>query len=163
MAHPYTLTVDGYESQFGINHLGHFLFTALIFNRLVAASTPEFPSRIVNVSSRAHHYSDVCLDDYNFSEGKEYNDLLGYAQSKTANILFANELAKRAKQQGLNVLAFSIHPGSEFPQLSPCRRGSTLKADHNTQLSGHHFLIISVQSISSKKDGKLRRGNGLSR
>ena len=149
MAHPYALTVDGYETQFGTNHLGHFLFTALIFPRLVAASTPEFPSRVVNVSSGGHHYSDVRLDDYNFSEGKEYGDLLGYGQSKTANILFAIEISKRAKERGLNVLAYSLHPGGKLVELPSTHRGILT----SSVLSHPHVSRCPSQSRVSHRKG----------
>ena len=113
MACPYGHTEDGFESQFGANHLAHFLFTALIYPRIRAASTSEFPSRIVNVSSRGHQRSDFRFDDYDFEGGKVYDPFVSYGQSKTANILFSNELARRSKE----VLAFSLHPGGLLLRL----------------------------------------------
>lgn len=111
MACPYAVTPDGFETQFGTNHLGHFLFTALIFNKIVAASSPAFPSRIISVSSGGHRRSDIRWDDLNFGNGASYDGWIAYGQSKTANILFANELARRCKERGVGVLAYSLHPG----------------------------------------------------
>ena len=111
MACPYGKTEDGFETQFGSNHLAHFLFTALIFPSLVAAGSAASPSRVVNVSSGGHVCSDIRLDDYNFSDGAKYTEMEGYGQSKTANILFANEIARRSKEKGVPVLGFSLHPG----------------------------------------------------
>lgn len=117
MAVPYSSTVDGFESQFGVNHLGPFLFTALIYNHIIAGAggtgTPEIPSRIVNISSRGHHISGILFDDVGFSDGKVYDQWKAYGQSKTASILFANEIARRAKEKSVPLVAFSLHPGRE--------------------------------------------------
>ena len=128
MAIPYGTTKDGFESQLGSNFLGHFLFTALIFPRLVAASLPNFPSRVVGVSSSGHWRSDFRFDDYNFSGGKTYDNWIAYGQSKTAIIMMINELARRAKEYKVNVLAYSLDPGGT---LVPARN-STLLLTHST-------------------------------
>lgn len=115
---PYGTTTDSFESQIGANHFAPFLFTALIFPRILAAGSEtasSSPARIVNVSSMGHQISDFRFDDYGFSGGKTYDERVAYGQSKTANILFANEIARRAKERALNVLAYSLHPGGEFP------------------------------------------------
>ncbi|KDQ11789.1 hypothetical protein BOTBODRAFT_176980 [Botryobasidium botryosum FD-172 SS1] len=101
MAVDYALTSDGHETQFGVNHLGHFLFTARIFPKLQESGAP----RIVNVSSSAHPFSPVRFDDLGFDSGKKYDRWHAYGQSKTANILFSKELARRG------VISFSVHPG----------------------------------------------------
>lgn len=118
MAVPYKTTVDGHESQFGVNHLAHFLFTALIFPRLVAGSMAPnphtgttSPSRVVSVSSVGHMMGDVQFDDVTFSHGAAYDKWKAYGQSKTANALFANEISRRSKEAGVGVLAYSLHPG----------------------------------------------------
>lgn len=103
MAGPYHLTTDGFESQFGTNHLGPFLFTNLIFPRLLASPSP----RIVNVSSLGHRFCDIRYDDLEFSKGATYDKWLSYGQSKTANTLFAVSLAQRG------VVTFSLHPGGQ--------------------------------------------------
>jgi len=101
---PYMKTVDGFETQFGVNHLGHFLLTNLLLDRIKQA--PE--GRIVNVSSSAHAFSvPLNLDTIN-SEDK-YGAFNAYNQSKLANVLFTRELAKRL--EGTNVITTSLHPG----------------------------------------------------
>ncbi|MHA2296103.1 MAG: SDR family oxidoreductase [Candidatus Hodarchaeales archaeon] len=90
------VTADGHESQFAINHLGHFLLTNLLLD-IIKASTP---ARIVNVSSRGHHRGNIDFEDLNSG---------GYGQSKLANVLFTYELAKRLEGTGVTVNA--LHPG----------------------------------------------------
>jgi NAD(P)-dependent dehydrogenase (short-subunit alcohol dehydrogenase family) len=101
-------TVDGFESQFGVNHLSHFLLFELLKPLLLASSTPEFNSRVVMVSSMGHRGSGIFVGDYGF-EKEEYNDWKGYGQSKTANIYMANEIEKRYGAKGLH--ANSLMPG----------------------------------------------------
>ncbi|KAI2626135.1 retinol dehydrogenase 13 [Hypomontagnella submonticulosa] len=103
----FTLDKQGYELTFSSNHLGHFLLTNLIMPKIIAAGPG---SRIVNVSSRGHTIGPVRFDDYNFSNGKDYDGWSAYGQSKTANILFSRELAKRLGSKGIQ--AYSVHPGS---------------------------------------------------
>lgn len=109
MAPPKGQTVDGFETQIGINHLGHFLLTELLLDTLKASS----PSRIVCVSSVAHagmrgQPTKIDLDDLNY-EKREYNALGAYGQSKLANVLHALDLSRRL--EGTGVVAFSVHPG----------------------------------------------------
>ncbi|TSK31392.1 Retinol dehydrogenase 12 [Bagarius yarrelli] len=101
---PYSLTVDGYETQFAVNHLGHFLLTVLLLDMLKKSA----PSRVVNVSSIAHKGGIICFDDLNFTKTK-YDSLVSYKQSKLANILFTKELALRTKDSGVSV--YALHPG----------------------------------------------------
>lgn len=109
------LTTDGHELQFGTNHLSHFLFFQLLKPALLSASTPEFQSRVVVVSSSAHKYKGInASDNYNYQDGN-YNPLAAYAQSKTANIYMANELERRYGTQGLH--ATSVHPGGIMTDL----------------------------------------------
>ena len=104
MACPYAETADGIESQFGTNHIGHFLMTCLIAPTLIKGA----PSRIVSLSSRAHNMSPIVFEDIQF-KNREYEKWSAYGQSKTANALFAVELDRRLKGKG--VRAFSVHPG----------------------------------------------------
>ncbi|KAF4906958.1 WW domain-containing oxidoreductase [Colletotrichum viniferum] len=102
-------TKDGHEMQFGTNHLSHFLFFQLLKPALLAASTPEFPSRVVNVASAGHRFKGInASDNYNFQKGG-YEPMMSYAQSKTANIYMANEIERRYGSRGLH--ATSLHPG----------------------------------------------------
>ncbi|KAF8310576.1 NAD(P)-binding protein [Clavulina sp. PMI_390] len=114
MAVPYSKTVDGFESHMGINHFAPFVFTSLLYPLLARSGTASSPSRIVNVSSFGHRRSPMRFDDLGFQDGKTYDCWLGYGQSKTANILFTNELAKRTKEKEQNVVAYSLHPGFIF-------------------------------------------------
>jgi len=95
----------GYESQLATNHLGHFQLTAHLWPSLKTSGR----ARVINVSSWGHHFSPFVFDDPNF-ERREYETLLGYGQSKTANILFTLELDSRGQQFG--VRSFSLHPGA---------------------------------------------------
>ncbi|KAG2175311.1 hypothetical protein INT44_007799 [Umbelopsis vinacea] len=114
MASPYYTTKDGLEAQIGTNHIGPFLFTNLILPKVLASKTGA--PRIVNVSSMGHVFSPIRFDDPFFDNGKAYAKWLAYGQSKTANMLFSRELAKRYKSQGLT--AFSLHPGVIFTNLA---------------------------------------------
>ncbi|KAF4956838.1 hypothetical protein FGADI_3527 [Fusarium gaditjirri] len=106
MATDFKLTEDGFENQFASNHLGHFLFTNLIMDKILASDTP----RVVSVSSNGHRLGSIRWGDPNFSDGKRYNKWSAYGQSKTANILFAISLAEKLGNRGLQ--AFSLHPGA---------------------------------------------------
>lgn len=110
MACPLAHTRDGFEMQFGTNHLGHFLLTGL----LLPALRKGAPARIVSVSSRGHHMAPVTLDDPNF-ERRPYDKWQSYGQSKTANILFAVGLDRRLSSQGIR--AFALHPGAIMTEL----------------------------------------------
>ncbi|KAL1797071.1 hypothetical protein ACET3X_005611 [Alternaria dauci] len=102
-------TKDGFEMQFGVNHLAHFLLFELLKPALLASATPEFSSRVVNLSSSAHHVASINESgNYNF-EKTEYNDWVAYGQAKTANIYMANEIERRYRSKGLH--ATSVHPG----------------------------------------------------
>jgi NAD(P)-dependent dehydrogenase (short-subunit alcohol dehydrogenase family) len=100
----YHQTADGYELQFGVNHLGHFLLTNELLDLLIASA----PSRIINVASGAHKIGQIYFNDVNLKEN--YTFWRAYAQSKLANILFTYELAERLK--GTGVTANCLHPGA---------------------------------------------------
>ncbi len=102
MATPFGHTADGFETQFGTNHLGHFV----LVNRI--ASLLRDGGRLVNVSSAGHRYSNVDLEDPNF-ERTAYEPFVAYGRSKTANILFAVAFDKRHRDRG--VRAAAVHPG----------------------------------------------------
>lgn len=109
MAPPFGKTADGFETQFGTNHLGHFVF----INRI--ASLLKAGSRVVSLASSGHRFSDVNLDDPNF-ETTEYVPFEAYGRSKTANILFAVEFDRRHKARG--VRATAVHPGGIQTELA---------------------------------------------
>jgi NAD(P)-dependent dehydrogenase (short-subunit alcohol dehydrogenase family) len=108
MRTPFGHTADGFETQFGTNHLGHFV----LVNRIASLIAPG--GRLVSVSSAGHRYSDVDLDDPNF-ERTPYDPTIAYGRSKTANILFAVEFDQRHKTRG--VRATALHPGGIMTEL----------------------------------------------
>jgi NAD(P)-dependent dehydrogenase (short-subunit alcohol dehydrogenase family) len=99
------LTEDGIERTFAVNHLGYFLLTALLRERLVASA----PARVVTVASMGHRRGSLDLEDPGYARGG-YAILAAYARSKLANVLFANELARRL--HGTGVTSNSLHPGA---------------------------------------------------
>ncbi|KAH7237794.1 uncharacterized protein BKA55DRAFT_543309 [Fusarium redolens] len=102
-------TADGHELQFGTNHLSHFLFFMLLKPALLAAASPELPSRVVNLSSSSHNLHGINdADNYSFQRG-DYDPNAAYGQSKTANIYMANEIERRYGAKHLH--ATSVHPG----------------------------------------------------
>ena len=108
MATPFGHTADGFETQFGTNHLGHFV----LVNRI--ASLIRDGGRLVNLSSAGHRYANVDLNDPNF-EHTPYEPFVAYGRSKTANILFAVEFDKRYRDRG--VRAAAVHPGGIKTEL----------------------------------------------
>ncbi|KAH7245264.1 hypothetical protein BKA59DRAFT_511219 [Fusarium tricinctum] len=115
MATPGGRTEDGFETQFGTNHLGHFLLFQLLKTALVASATPLLQSRVISLTSKAHLTGGVRFEDLNF-EKEPYDPWLAYAQSKTANIYFAAELERRYKNKEVHALA--VHPGSILTNLT---------------------------------------------
>uniref|UniRef100_A0A8C8ZBK6 NADP-retinol dehydrogenase n=1 Tax=Prolemur simus TaxID=1328070 RepID=A0A8C8ZBK6_PROSS len=103
MMYPYSKTADGFETHIGVNHLGHFLLTHLLVQRLKESA----PARVVNLSSVAHHLGKICFHDLHGE--KRYNRTFAYCHSKLANVLFTRELAKRLK--GTGVTTYAVHPG----------------------------------------------------
>jgi NAD(P)-dependent dehydrogenase (short-subunit alcohol dehydrogenase family) len=109
MATPFGHTADGFETQFGTNHLGHFV----LVNRIAPLIRPG--GRLVNLSSAGHRFSNVDLEDPNF-ERTPYEPFLAYGRSKTANILFAVGFDKRHRDRG--VRAAAVHPGTIRTELA---------------------------------------------
>jgi hypothetical protein len=123
MALPYRKTADGFEMQFGTNHLGHFALTGLLLERLL--STPQ--SRVVNVSSTAHRIGRMSFDDLN-SE-KSYGKWRAYGQSKLANLLFTYELQRKLVAAKAETISIACHPGYAATNLQaagPRMEGSSL-------------------------------------
>lgn len=104
-------TADGFELQFGTNHLGHFLLTSLLFPALAKAPG----ARVVNVASIAHKSGRIHFED--LQSERDYGGFTAYAQSKLANLLFTLELQKRATAAGLDLLAVAAHPGFSATNL----------------------------------------------
>ncbi|MCH9735006.1 MAG: SDR family NAD(P)-dependent oxidoreductase [Actinomycetia bacterium] len=108
MAVPYALTVDGFESQIGTNHLGHFALTNLLL--------PKITDRIVTVSSMMHVFGYISLDDLNW-KARPYLAWPAYGQSKLANLLFTSELQRRLEASGSPLTAVAAHPGYSATNL----------------------------------------------
>jgi NAD(P)-dependent dehydrogenase (short-subunit alcohol dehydrogenase family) len=127
-----TETADGFETTFGVNHLGHFLLTQLLRDRLVASA----PARVVTVASDAHRFAGGGLDfDDLMSTRGRYRSFRTYARSKLANILFTRELARRL--DGTGVTANSVHPG--FVASNFAREGDTGKLGNLAMIAGRPF------------------------
>jgi NAD(P)-dependent dehydrogenase (short-subunit alcohol dehydrogenase family) len=108
MAAPYALTADGFESQIGTNHLGHFALTNLLL--------PKLTDRVVTVSSMAHWLGRINFDDLNW-KSRRYSPWLAYSQSKLANLLFTSELQRRLDSVGSPLRAVAAHPGYSHTNL----------------------------------------------
>lgn len=107
-------TSDGFEVHFGVNHLSHFLLFQLLKPNLLAASTTAFRSRVVNVSSAAHRFTAVRLEDPNFELEGSYDPWLAYGSSKTANIWMTNHIERlygKTSDSGRSIHGFAAHPG----------------------------------------------------
>ncbi|MFZ1865299.1 MAG: oxidoreductase [Polyangiales bacterium] len=105
MVPPYGKTAQGFETQLGVNHLGHFALTGSLLDLLLR--TPG--SRVVTVSSIAHYFGRIDFSDLNFE--KDYNAQAAYGQSKLANLLFTYELQRRLDRAGKDTIAVAAHPG----------------------------------------------------
>ncbi|KAH7127747.1 hypothetical protein B0J13DRAFT_645744 [Dactylonectria estremocensis] len=115
MATPEGRTKDGFETQFGVNHLGHFLLFTLLKSALLEASTASFNSRVISVSSVGHRLGGVRFHDFYFDQEGSYQPWLAYGQAKTSNIYLANEIERRYGSDGLHAL--SLHPGAIVTNL----------------------------------------------
>ncbi|MEH6636876.1 MAG: oxidoreductase [Halioglobus sp.] len=112
MIPPYELTKDGFESQFGVNHLGPFALTGLLLDKLSKSAAP----RVVNTSSIAHRSGKMRFDDINAEKG--YNTIARYGMSKIANLLFSYELQRRLDAAGSSTISVACHPGIADTELS---------------------------------------------
>lgn len=128
------LTAEGFEMTFGVNHLGHFLLTCLLFDRMQASA----PSRIITVSSGAHHRAAAGLDlgDLN-ADRRRYRAVRAYSDSKLANVLFTRELARRS--DGTGVTAYVLHPGVVATRMAQ---------DGDTRVAGYLWKLAKPFQIS---------------
>ncbi|ORW00946.1 SDR family NAD(P)-dependent oxidoreductase [Mycobacterium kyorinense] len=110
---PKQLTADGFEMQFGTNHLGHFALTGLLLDHLLGVRG----SRVVTVSSNAHRFrASIHFDDLQWE--RSYDRIAAYGQSKLANLLFTYELQRRLAEQQKNTIAVAAHPGTSNTELT---------------------------------------------
>ncbi|GAA1341142.1 oxidoreductase [Arthrobacter roseus] len=112
MAPPLSRTHDGFEMQFGVNHLGHFALTGLLMDQLRAGSVP----RVVTLSSIAHRRGKIRFEDLNSEKG--YRRWRAYSQSKLANLYFATELERWLRTKGTDVISIAAHPGVSGTNLT---------------------------------------------
>lgn len=119
MIPPLFRTVDGFESQFGTNHLGHFALTNLLL--------PQVRERIVTVSSIAHRFGTIDFDDLQWRR-RPYRPMAAYGQSKLANLLFVSELQRRLSEQSSSVIATAAHPGMAATNLFSSSDDGSLEA-----------------------------------
>ena len=165
MACPFGMTADGFELQFGTNHLGHFLLTNLLAPALVAAA----PARVVSLSSRGHRFSDVDLDDPNF-ERTPYDPWVGYGRAKTANVLFAaaiavhprtisTELGRHLTDESLATLVASMPPGQET-RWKPVAEGAATSvwAATAAELDGRGGVYLEDCGIAEPSDDPATHG-----
>jgi NAD(P)-dependent dehydrogenase (short-subunit alcohol dehydrogenase family) len=134
MGTPLTRTADGFESQFGTNHLGHFALTNLLL--------PHITGRVVTVSSLLHRSGSIDFDDLNW-ERRPYRPMRSYMQSKLANLLFTGELARRLTAAGSSVLSTAAHPGYAATNLQ----------FHSQRRSGDVIGKIGNRLIAQSVDG----------
>ncbi|GAB2751869.1 oxidoreductase [Streptomyces bullii] len=141
MALPYGTTADGFETQFGVNHLGHFALTGLLLPALLAAPG----ARVVTVSSLMHAMADIDLRDLN-SE-RRYRRWVAYGRSKTANLLFTHELARRAAAHGADLVAAAAHPGYAATDLQTAgARAAGQRAVERVMRIGNRLLAQSARA-----------------
>ena len=133
----FTTNKNGIEIQFATNHLGHFLLTKLVFPKLLAAGSG---SRIVSLTSLGHKIGPCRFEDYNFSNGKEYDEWSGYGQSKTANLLFSLYLATKLREKGIQ--SYGVHPGAIF---------ETQLGNHIEDIEGS---LGAIEAIAQKNTGR---------
>lgn len=118
MACPLQYTEDGFEYQFGVNHLGHFLLTALLLDKLKSCASPGAKSRVVVLASTAERFGNLDFEDLNYKYTRKYNEWQAYGQSKLANCLFSHELARRCKSLNIPVTSNCMHPGIVDTELA---------------------------------------------
>ena len=111
---PYQKTADGFESQVGTNHLGHFALTGLLYDLLMKTEG----SRVVNVSSNGHRFGEMDFNNFMFEDSKEYSRMKAYGNSKLANLLFTYELDRRFKEADVNAISVAAHPGMSNTNLA---------------------------------------------
>jgi len=138
MACPLMRTAQGFEMQFGTNHLGHFLFTCLLAPALLAGA----PARVINLSSAGHKFGNTNFDDPNYQH-REYDKWQAYGESKTANALFSVGLDARLGGRG--VRAFAVHPGVIMTELARHMDESDFQALSERTPAGEALSFKSVE------------------
>jgi NAD(P)-dependent dehydrogenase (short-subunit alcohol dehydrogenase family) len=133
MAIPLRRTAQDFEMQFGVNHLGHFALTGLLFDLL----NDTKGSRVVNVSSAAHKMGEIRFDDINWEKG--YSKWKAYGMSKLANIHFTHELADKVAARGIDIRVVAAHPGYSDSKL----------IEKGPEMNGHNLLVKAGRFVNS--------------
>ncbi|OHV29670.1 short-chain dehydrogenase [Parafrankia colletiae] len=153
---PYGLTADGFELHFGVNYLGHFAFTGIVLDAVLAADA----GRIVTVGSNAHRMGKIDFDDLHFAEG--YRPLRGYARSKLANLLFAFDLQRRLEAAGSSARSLAAHPGGAnteiLPSVGPVRRRLKRVADRIPNPIVHSAHMGALPTLRAATDPASKGG-----
>lgn len=136
MAIPRSETKDGFETQFGVNHLGHFALTGLLIDMIVQTEN----SRVVNVSSSANYMGRINFDD--LMGEQSYSRYMAYGQSKLANVLFSNELNRRLESAGVSTISLSSEPGLAKTNLQ------TTTAHHSGNILERIFYPIMMNTMA---------------
>jgi NAD(P)-dependent dehydrogenase (short-subunit alcohol dehydrogenase family) len=142
MGPPYQKTVDGFELQFGTNHLGHAALTWLLMPALRNAGTTEHPARVIGLSSIAAEKAQLDLDDFNF-EHRKYKPNAAYGESKLATQSFALELDRRLRAAGEPVISVAAHPGYVRTNI-----GKTMAQSYDSALT--RFMIRTGIGLAEK-------------
>jgi protochlorophyllide reductase len=148
MAMPLSRTADGFESQFGTNHLGHFALTGLLLPTLLAAPA----ARVVVVSSNMHRGASVRWDDPNYESGG-YRRWRAYGQSKLANLLFVAELTRQAAAQGTALVPVGAHPGYAATHLTTSTAAASSSAVGRAVTGA--FMAVGRLTAQSDRAGAL--------
>lgn len=159
MALPYRRTADGFEMQFGTNHLGHFALTGLLLPLILAAPG----ARVVNVSSSAHQFGKIDFD--NLDGTKSYRPWTAYGQSKLANLLFTYTLQQRFRDAGADAIAVGCHPGyattnlqTAGPRMSGSRIGEAVM-ELNNRLFGQSAAEGALATLYAATSPDVRGGD----
>jgi len=152
MMPPYGRTADGFELQFGTNHLGHFALTGLLLDRLLAT----LGSRIVTVSSMGHRMGDLDFDDLQFERG--YRRIAAYGRSKLANLLFTYELQRRLAERGAQTIAVAAHPGASRTELVRHLPGGRALNQAVARLISQDARMGALATLRAAADPRVRGG-----
>lgn len=150
MVPPYSKTADGFELQFGTNHLGHFALTGRLLDLLIATEN----SRIVNVSSTAHKYGKIDFDDLNWEE-RSYRPWSAYGDSKIANLYFTFELDRKLKADDISLIVTAAHPGWTATDL---QRNSSI-ADFLNNFFAQDITIGALPTLRAAVDEEATGGD----
>ena len=150
---------DGFESQFQVNYLSHFLLFQRLKPTLLSSATEMFPSRVINVASSGHLKSPVHLDDLQLEKPGAYDPWLAYGHAKTATVYMANEIQRRYGSQRL--VAFSLHPGGIWTGLQVHMDVSKFKGDKSVEKSMKSTEQGAATTVWAAVDKDLRNQGGL--